>query len=312
MNITLPFSLVSIKKDDFSVQIYPGYWFRNNMYALTRNVWKFGKRDRRFIKEQNIEADFLAPDTVEEMFEGSKILFDLYKSEYGFNGSFNELVSSDLEDEKTYIEIKEVVHGNRSYVYKPLQGIRLYRKMIRFYGIRELLRAIEGFKDDFKIDSLAEKYNNPQSSWHNIGGQLMNERDLMQIFSDIKNGIIDSWDSLHKRYELIQNSYTDLKISHGISSLLRTEQKHLKDLTIKDITGYLQEGAQTAEELFKLAYSSREKDYSNPFRISTYHSKEEMENVIGKIEDNSFLRDYKIEMTDFSKQCNQRITELNH
>ena len=37
------------------------------MYAMARNTWKFAKRDARAVKEQHIEFDYLAPDTVEEM-----------------------------------------------------------------------------------------------------------------------------------------------------------------------------------------------------------------------------------------------------
>jgi hypothetical protein len=312
MNITLPFSLVSIKKDDSAVQIYPGYWFKNNMYALARNVWKFSKRDKRHIKEQNIESDFLAPDTIEEMFEGSNALFNLLKDEYKNYNSYNALALSDLQDKNHYKEIKNIVHGNKTYIYKPLQGIRLYRKMIRFYGIREMLKAIILMKNDFSINSLLQKYNKPQISWHNIGGQLICERDLLQLFADIKTNKIDSWKKLHERYEFIQKSYDTLRISHGMASLLQTDEKRLEEITLNDIITYLQEGAAAAAELYNLAYASRAKDYTNTFRINTYHSKEEMENVLGKIEENSFLQDYKIEMENFSEQCQKLITKLEN
>jgi len=41
--------------------------------------------------------------------------------------------------------------------------------------------------------------------------------------------------------------------------------------------------------IYRGTYSSREKDYYNDFRLCTYNNKEEMEQVVGKLEDNSFI-----------------------
>ena len=74
LDVPLPFSLVSNDAARDRLLVMPGYWFLYNMYALARNAWKFGARDRRVHKEQNIEFDYLAPDTVEEMFAGIALL----------------------------------------------------------------------------------------------------------------------------------------------------------------------------------------------------------------------------------------------
>jgi len=310
MNIPLPFSLVSLKNEDASIQIYPGYWFKNNMYALARNVWKFNKRDKRHIKEQNIEFDFLAPDTVEEMFAGSEILLNTVKNEYNYTGTINELSVSDITDENNFIEIKNVVHGNKAFIYKPIQGIRLYRKMIRFYGIREMVNLFLSNGEKVNIETLKKQYREPQRTWHNIGGQLINENDLNTLFDDIKSGKINSWSMLHNRYNDLQESYAVKRVNHGIFCLLKTDDKMINDITEEEVKTYLKEGAETALELYKLAYASRKKDYTNPFRIITYHSKEEMENVLGNIDDNSFLKDYKTEMLRLSEQCTNLLKIL--
>ena len=52
----------------------PGYWFMYNMYALARNAWKYMDRDRRTEKIQHIEYNFLAPDTINEIFDALAIL----------------------------------------------------------------------------------------------------------------------------------------------------------------------------------------------------------------------------------------------
>ena len=38
-------------------------------------------------------------------------------------------------------------------------------------------------------------------------------------------------------------------------------------------------------------YTSRAKDYSNPFRKMVYESNDEMNAVIGRLEDNQFIQD---------------------
>jgi len=40
-------------------------------------------------------------------------------------------------------------------------------------------------------------------------------------------------------------------------------------------------------------YATREKDYSNPFRKMVYESTEEMDAVVGRLEDNSFIKQEK-------------------
>ncbi|HMC98855.1 MAG TPA: DUF4954 family protein, partial [Ferruginibacter sp.] len=77
MNIPIPFSLVSYDVAHNKINIMSAYWFMYNMYALTRNARKYVDRDRRTEKIQHIEYDFLAPDTVNEMFDALKILENL-------------------------------------------------------------------------------------------------------------------------------------------------------------------------------------------------------------------------------------------
>ncbi|MCK5673589.1 MAG: DUF4954 family protein, partial [Spirochaetales bacterium] len=74
MKIPTPFSLISLDHHTSYLQIMPGYWFMYNMYALTRNSGKFKTRDKRIDKSILIETDYLAPDTVEEIFNGIEFL----------------------------------------------------------------------------------------------------------------------------------------------------------------------------------------------------------------------------------------------
>ena len=74
LDISLPFSLVSIDIAGDHLTVMPAYWFLYNMYALARNSWKYEDRDNRKEKIQYLENDYLAPDTVNEMFFALRLL----------------------------------------------------------------------------------------------------------------------------------------------------------------------------------------------------------------------------------------------
>ena len=57
-----------------------------------------------------------------------------------------------------------------------------------------------------------------------------------------------------------------------------------------------------ADELYKATFTSREKDYTDYFRKMMYESEEEMNAVIGTLEDNSFLTTFKKDTEDFKEQ----------
>ena len=57
-------------------------------------------------------------------------------------------------------------------------------------------------------------------------------------------------------------------------------------------------------------YESRAKDYTNPFRKMVYETKEEMEAVVGKIEDNQFIQDQFAELEVFKKTVKSLIRKF--
>ena len=72
----------------------------------------------------------------------------------------------------------------------------------------------------------------------------------------------------------------------------------------------LEESARTAQKLLELAFRSRKKDYDNPFRQATYRSIEEMNSVVGSIEDNSFLNDFRQETDAYCREVGELIKSL--
>jgi NDP-sugar pyrophosphorylase family protein len=74
LNIPIPFSLVSNDISANKLVIMPAYWFLYNMYALARNSAKYAERDKRTEKIQQLEYDFVAPDSVNELFTARQLL----------------------------------------------------------------------------------------------------------------------------------------------------------------------------------------------------------------------------------------------
>src|SRR4030095_16081222 len=77
LKIPLPFSLISNDSANDRLIVMPAYWFMYNMYALERNAWKYADRDNRDEKIQYLETDYLAPDSVNEMFNALGLLEEL-------------------------------------------------------------------------------------------------------------------------------------------------------------------------------------------------------------------------------------------
>jgi len=313
MNITLPFCLISPSADPKIVQLFPGYWFKYNMYALARNAWKFHKRDKRKIKAQHIETDFMAPDTIEEIFNAIEALHAAINKETGEFHSLNAIEQRAAElDKGLHLELPNQINKGRALILKPAQGITLYRMVIKFYAGRALSELIVRFENEGKslqesLEAIRQDYRPAERNWENAGGQLMSVNDRNALFEDIKNGSIDSWNTLHKHYDRLWEAYPQQKQWHGIDSLLRLFSMNIDGLDADFVKNFLTEIKRIALQFLDWAFESRQKDYTNPFRLITYRNAQELEKVTGKIEDNSFLNDYKESMTLLARTIDKLI-----
>lgn len=285
MNIKIPFSLISNDVANDQLVIMPGYWFMYNMYALARNAWKYEDRDKRTERIQRIEYDFLAPDTINEMFNSLKIL-----SALSIDGNDNSKLEGVENSSRTTL------------VVKVEKSISLFKELIGYYGITQLVRHIitnqfSSFEEIKK--SIPAKLS--RSEWKNIGGQLIPASDVEKLKSKIKTDKISSWPEVHDYYIEAGDQYDKNKLSHAYTSLLEIENITAKQLTPERFKALLQQSLVTKTWISKNIHQSREKDYKNQFRKMVYESEEEMEAVIGKIEDNQFIQDQYAELEVYKK-----------
>ena len=294
LNIPLPFSLVSNDVANNKLVVMPAYWFMYNMYAMERNAWKYKDRDRRTEKIQTIDYDYLAPDTINEMFKGIAIL---EKLEIQKDGS---ALAKGWENSEREIQ-----------VLKASKALELFKELIAYYSSMQLLEHFKQNKfagfDEFK-KSLTTKIT--RSEWMNIGSQLIKKSAVQKLKEGIKAGKINSWSEVHSFYKEQGASYTADKLQHAYTSLLE-----IKNITAKQFTGelfknLLNDAIATRSWICTGIYDSRAKDYSNPFRKMVYETNEEMNKVIGKLEDNSFIQNQLAELEAMKKEIRKIIKKI--
>jgi hypothetical protein len=286
LNIPVPFSLVNNDVANDKLVIMPGYWFMYNMYALERNAWKYVDRDKRLTKKQLLEYDYLAPDTINELFDALKLMDTL------------------IVDENGAAEVKGWENSQRKAVLiKVPQAKKLFAELIQYYGVAILLKhiaqqKIKSFSDLKK--SLSAKLQRTQ--WHNVGGQLMPDEALKKLLYGVKKGSIKSWEEVHTYYGTQGGFYNAEKLTHAYTALLEILQITSRQFTPALLEQLLQQYLTTREWMVKAIYSSREKDYTNPFRRMVYESETEMNKVVGKLEDNGFIQQQFAELDELKVQ----------
>jgi hypothetical protein len=294
LNIPIPFSLVINDVSNDKLVIMPAYWFMYNMYALERNAWKYVDRDRRTTRIQYIEYDYLAPDTINEMFDALAILQ---------NAQTNEKGIAHVTGWENTNRVTEII--------KVPQSIILFKELIQFYAAIEIFKHIQqnNFADFASLKkSLSAKIS--RGEWQNIGGQLMKKEDVQNLLHQVKASQINSWHQLHDHYITLGEKYTTDKRNHAYTALLEILQITPKQFTPSLLIDLLKKAIITKEWMCKGIYNAREKDYTNPFRRMVYDTNEEMNKVIGKLDDNSFIQDQTAQLIQFKKEVKSVIRKL--
>ncbi len=303
LNIDLPFSLVSPGERASQINVYPAYWFKYNMYALARNAWKFHKRDKRVKVEQHIEHSYLAPDTIESMFHGIARLKTMVEKHNGQTLKNEAILNGSAVEAEGAVIATDLMYKGEAVIRKPLQGIRLYRQMIHYYGVRALVQELTEIlnnKEQTKthwLNRLKRMFIEVERNWENIGGQLIPQNQLEILLDKIRSNEIDSWQALHSHYAKLWRQYPKMQRQHGLECLLRLYNIDRNMIDEEQINAFIQEYRKTTIEINDRIFRTREKDYSNPFRKITYRNDDEMIAVMGAPGENGFISEHN-DMTE--------------
>src|SRR5574344_1323695 len=327
LNITYPFSLVAANPEDGSVHIIPAYWFLYNMFAIARNKSKFLKRDKRVVKVQHIETNPFAPDTMQEVFAANERIIELTErylklpkaaadkmTVVNNSPEVLELFRKKAEtapNEDLYQIAKDFLHQGHavqfllnddrcqkkfgSVIYKPSQAYKEYRKVLKYFAVDSLIAwCTEHQKEMLSKDDLTVIERIPlYTEWLNVGGQIIPEKKVNELFDKIKSGEIGSWKQVHEFYDECESQYIEYKAMYALYVLERLYSRPMKQFTSQIFFDITQDVAVVSSSMLESSIISRDKDYTDFFRSITFRNKEEQDAVLGTMKDNSFLSELR-------------------
>ena len=320
MNIPLPFCLVSNDVTNNKLVIMPGYWFMYNLYALARNAAKYADRDKRNKKLQLIEYNFLAPDSINEIFTALGLLrkFTAWAVHPELKNEKESLCQQEgerlLNDSSVNFKKIDVVAEGFECTQRPTQIVKvkeaydLYKKLVVYYAAEQLSNLVDA-QGLSSFDELQQVLpaQTERSKWVNIGGQLLPKPSLDTLLSKIKEGTCTSWNGVHDFYQEAGKQYPAQKLQHAFASLLELHGMEKGDFSADAFSALLAQALEFKEWMFQKIYESRAKDYQNEFRKMVYASETEMEQVVGRLEDNAFIQQQKEEVERFKAKI-ERIS----
>ena len=321
LNIPIPFSLVSNDTTHDCLIVMPAYWFMHNMYALARNAVKYVDRDKRTEKIQFIEYDYLAPDSVNEIFEALALMKK-------FTGiAFAKKTRKKLSDKEIYITGEKLLEEKSSVVneleilaegfensrrktklIKVLPAYLIFKEVITYYGVSQLV----GLAVEKRINSLKEFWDflpmrAKRAAWVNAGSQLLPQVSVNTMLKQIRSGKIKNWDEVHKFYQKNGDLYKDQKLQHAFASLLEINKIAPSKFNKKHFKSFLEQAVATREWMMKAIYDSRAKDHHNEFRKMVYETQEQMDKVLGRLDENAFIRQQEKEFEQFKSEVSGLI-----
>ncbi|MCQ2579014.1 MAG: DUF4954 family protein [Treponema sp.] len=327
LDIPYPFALIIAGEGgDKSVHIIPAWWWMYDMFAITRNKYKFTKRDKRPVKVQNIETDPLAPDTMQEVIQALERLIALTAN------ILPHLDEEAYERAQTPAErlqaAKDFLHQNpeadftlsdpqcqKKYgatIFKPVRAYKMYRRIVKYYASRTVFAFVKKQNTDRLTKDIIRKIRNIPlyTEWENVGGQIMPSALVQELFRKIKEGSIKTWAEIHDYYNECQANYEDYCTRYAIYLLEKLYDRPIERFTRDLCDNIKADVIVISSDMYTAAISSREKDYSDYYRQMVYSSYSEMEKVLGSIKDNDFLRNLRKTTADFNNDLSNLFADF--
>jgi len=331
LDIPLPFSLVSNDVSNDELIIMPAYWFLHNMYALARNAWKYRDRDKRLDKIQSLEYDYLAPDSIQELASAIERLQVIAAKSWlkhvgqSSGTALNEIYSGDETRLKTQgkllLDKSDSDFGSIPFfadgfenssrnvrIIKLVKGYAIYNELIIHYAVEQILLHVKSSKYDHlhAFQELLPETKEPES-WINAGGQLIRKSSLDKLISSIHDNSICSWNDIHHFYKTESESYPDDKLHHALDILMQVHGISIKKIKPAELKKLLLQSFDTAKWIAAGIFNSRKKDYLNPFRKMVYADQAEMDQVLGKLDENSFINNQDKVLLDYQSSVKDLI-----
>lgn len=324
LNIPIPFSLVSNNVSDDQLTVMPGYWFLYNMYALARNSWKYGDRDKRIDKTQLIDFDFLAPDTINEIVVALELMAEFTGKAYSRHLGKQKIPGKQesisigkklLERQDPLLNKLEILaegfenSSRKCVLIKVPQAYTIFRELIAFYAVEQLL-SFSSIQNKIHPKDLI-KIKSTVAEWTNVGGQLILSDEVSKLQKLVSAGKFKSWEDIHVFYRQQASRYKEDKFVHAMTALRTVLGYDLRKQSTTALEAFLQQTIVTKEWMAKGIKDSRSKDYTNQFRKMVYSGTEEMNKVLGSMSENSFIKQELGALAQYKKQVNALAKKFN-
>jgi hypothetical protein len=320
-----------------------------NLYALERNSWKAADRDKRVVKVQHIETDYLAPDTAEEIIAALARMEGWFEAAGVGAASLAAAAAAstsapppqagerpgdnagerpsdnggDEDPEYAYAgeQGDEIPapgmerHKRPAVLLKPRKAWAAYREMLRYYAVKTLIAYLEE-RPELGFSALLAELE-PEGAaervaeWVNMGGQIVPAFRVDALRAQIRDGKLQTWEAVHRVYDEFHAAYPLDRARHALGAL---QYLSLKPSDSGAFIAELDYALETRRRIACEVYRSRAKDFHDPFRSITYRNKREMDQVAGKIEDNFFVTLTKKDLARFEetvRALKERLTRKN-
>lgn len=303
LNIMLPFALILDNHKFDRLDVMPAYYWLYNMYALERNSWKYRTRDKRKNIVQRIETDHLAPDTAFEMLDAMRLLERWtgkawYVAENGgdelpdeaiLRAKGFELITTSPQTVASLFVVGEMMERSKRQVHilKVVEAWYAYRQMLVFYGVKAISSYLSTFAIPYEYFA-AQVPVDVSLAWVNMGGQLVPEVKVDSLRASIRVNIFNTWKDVHEQYEVWFLAYPRDKAENAYEVLRRISGSAA--ISAEKWNACIDEASETRKYIDEQVYITKKKDYTNFFREITYRNEAERDAVLGKVEDNSFIK----------------------
>jgi hypothetical protein len=316
LNIPFPFALVNNNVHKNRLEVLPAYFWLYNLYALERTFWKGRVRDKRKIKIQHIETDYLAPDTAEEIIAALDLLERWLAEAPSSAGAENaaETAAEAGHERPSIPEEIKIIPGHNlerskraQVILKPVKAIAAYRSMLRYYALKTLAAFFDS-QSALDFSGLVELLGSGDPvkrvrEWVSMGGQIVPAFRVDKLREQIREGRLNAWQEIHGVYDAWYADYPLDKARHAWSvlALLRACDKKISPPDAAAFKGELSSLLETRLWLARQIYESRAKDFRDPFKKAIYRSQEEMDKVVGTVESGKFIKQAEEENKRFEE-----------
>jgi len=209
------------------------------------------------------------------------------------SNSIGEILVDGLERSKRNVVIRKID-----------QAYHMFRDLITFH-LGNLIRINLNQKEENTLSDMWDSQYDPDLylKWINVGGQLIPSSAVDELIEDINEENLSSWENVHEFYHTVAEENQYHKFMQARAVFQKVFDIRLEEDS-KEIQNILKESIRIKETLTEAIRSSRTKDYENPFRKIVYSSQEEMEKVIGRLEDNEFIRESEEELRSYRDEVN--------